>query len=292
LNQGIDHLVLCVRDLDRARDFYGRLGFTTTPRATHPFGTGNSLAQFKGNFIELLAVVEPEKIVAAPLGQFSFADHNRRFLESGEGMAMLAFASDDARRDREEFARKGLDTYPVFDFARQATLPDGRRVRVAFSLAYVTDRRLAGIAFFVCQQHAPEYFWKPDYQRHANGATAISEVVLVVDAPASFAAFFGKLQSDAAVDVAAQALTVTTARGRIVVLDPAKFSARFPAATARMAGRSPRFAAYQVAVHDLGTVEALLAKNDLPFRKFGDHLQVSDADALGVVVEFAARQGA
>ena len=44
---GIDHLVLCVRDLERARDLYRRLGFTLTPPARHPFGTGNSLVQFE-----------------------------------------------------------------------------------------------------------------------------------------------------------------------------------------------------------------------------------------------------
>ena len=39
----IDHLVLAVNDLDAARDTYGRLGFTLTPVARHPFGTANSL---------------------------------------------------------------------------------------------------------------------------------------------------------------------------------------------------------------------------------------------------------
>ena len=292
MNRGIDHLVLCVRDLDRAQDFYQGLGFTVTPRATHPFGTGNSLIQLQGNFIELLAVVEPEKITPADPGAFSFGDHNRRFLEVGEGMAMLAFASDDARRDRAEFARKGLDTYPVFDFARQATLPDGRQIRVAFSLVYVTDRRLPGIAFFACQQHAPEYFWKPEYQRHANGATLVSEVVMVADTPRDFAELFGKLQGEAAVAAIGQALTVTTARGRIVVLDPAGLAARFPATAACAAGGPPRFAAYRVAVPDLGPVEALLAGNGLPFRKHGGRLQVSDADAFGVAVEFAAGEDA
>ena len=49
--RGIDHLVLCVRDLNRARRLYERLGFTVTPRALHPFGTGNHLIQCEGNFI-------------------------------------------------------------------------------------------------------------------------------------------------------------------------------------------------------------------------------------------------
>lgn len=281
MDRGIDHLVLCVRDLDRAQGFYERLGFTVTPRALHPFGTGNNLIQLRGNFIELLAVVEPAKIAAARPGEFSFGVHNARFLQGGEGMSMLALASDDARRDQREFETKGLNTYPVFDFSRQATLPDGRKVTVSFSLAYVTDARLPGIALFVCQQHAPEYFWKPDYQRHANGATAVAEVVLLADRPASLRDLFEKLEGRASVHGNDATLTVETARGRITVLDGDAFASRFRVAPPK---RAPCFAAYRVEVPDLGRVAASLNENGVLFGRTGGRLQV--ADAFGMVVEF------
>ena len=54
---GLDHLVLCVRDLEAARAAYTHFGFTVTPRAVHPFGTGNSLVQLEGTYLELLTVV-------------------------------------------------------------------------------------------------------------------------------------------------------------------------------------------------------------------------------------------
>ena len=54
--RGIDHLVLVTEDLDEASAFYRTLGFTTTPRAVHPFGTGNALVQLQGNFIELVGI--------------------------------------------------------------------------------------------------------------------------------------------------------------------------------------------------------------------------------------------
>ena len=68
MNRGIDHLVLGVHALHKARDTYARLGFTTTPRAIHPFGTGNSLVQLQGNFLELLTVVDESKFAAPAAG--------------------------------------------------------------------------------------------------------------------------------------------------------------------------------------------------------------------------------
>src|SRR5260221_677211 len=121
----LDHLVLCVRDLDAARPTYERLGFTLTPKATHPFGTANSLVQLHGNFLELLTVVDRRLIKPVAQGEFAFAAFNERFLVEREGMSMLVFASDDARRDQREFAASGLETYAPFDFSRLARLPDG-----------------------------------------------------------------------------------------------------------------------------------------------------------------------
>ncbi|WP_038945806.1 VOC family protein, partial [Bradyrhizobium japonicum] len=54
----IDHLVICVRDLEQAALDWQRLGFNLTPTGVHPFGTSNRLAQFADNFLELLAVTD------------------------------------------------------------------------------------------------------------------------------------------------------------------------------------------------------------------------------------------
>src|SRR5256885_7300767 len=129
-NRGIDHLVLCTRNLEGARRTYTRLGFTVTPHAVHPWGTGNSLVQLQGNFLELLGVDDPAKIAPAKAGEFSFGAYNDQFLKTREGFSMLVFASDDARRDRDEFGRVGLTTYAPFDFARAAKLPDGKEATV------------------------------------------------------------------------------------------------------------------------------------------------------------------
>lgn len=284
--RGIDHLVLCVRDLDAARRTYMRLGFNLTPRATHPFGTGNSLAQFHGNFLELLTVVDPARIAPPAADAFSFAAYNQEFLQRREGLSMLVFESADARADRAAFARAGLTTYPTFDFSRKARLPDGSDATVAFSLSFVTDERMPEAVFFACQQHAPQYFWKPDYQLHANGAVAVVETMMVADEPAALAGLFAGLQDEAAVRLVDGGLEVATARGRVTVLAPAQAEERFPGLPLRGAPASPHFVGYRVAVRDLDGLRLRYDASDVRYRPMSGAIQIAPDIGYGTYIEF------
>ena len=288
MTRAIDHLVLAAGDLDALRDVYGRMGFTLTPTARHPFGTANSLAQLHGNFLELLAVADPARIPPAAPGHFSFGAFNQTFLRKYQGMSMLVFDSQDARRDQAEFAARGLETYAPFDFSRQAKLPDGQEVEVSFSLAFATDPRLPDAAFFACQQHTPQYFWKPEYQRHANTAQAVVEVVMMANDPGGLAELFGKLVEPAAVQRSERALSVRLRGGTISILDATRLDARFPGRRLRDVLRKPYFAGYSVKVADLAAAEAALRQGGVSFERFGARLQVPPEQAFGAVVEFTA----
>lgn len=180
MTRAIDHIVLCVNDLDAAISAYSKLGFTVTPRAVHPFGTGNALVQLDGAYIELLSVVDPDKIAETDLAQpFSFPLYNRDYLRHREGMSMLALQSDDAEGDREKFMAAGAAVPPVFHFERDAKTPDGDTVGVAFSLAYANHPLLRHAVTFVCQhRHLVQDFYFPAYQTHANGAVRIGKVII------------------------------------------------------------------------------------------------------------------
>lgn len=287
-NRGIDHLVLCVRHLEAARRTYTRLGFTLTPHACHPWGTGNSLAQFRGNFIELLTIDDPAKIAPAGGREFSFGACTDGFLKRREGCSMLALASDDARRDRDEFASAGLVSYAPFDFARQARLPDGHEVTVAFSLAFVTDARLPELTFFTCQQRAPEFFWRPEYQRHANGATAIEEIIIVADDPPSLADLFARLQGEDAVRAADGRLEVSTARGRLTVLGRDAAAERCPGLPLPAAPESPHIIGCRIAVSDLDAVKMRFDASDVTYRPIAGAVQIAPDIACGMYLELAA----
>lgn len=195
-----DHIVIAVDSLNQAAERYEALGFTLTPRAYHEerMGTSNRLAQFsERNFIELLEVDRPDGIeghafdVVPP--RFSFGAHNKAFLTKRHGMSALVLTTEDARADQKVFEELGLDTYEPFHFERKAKLPDGTEVTVAFTLVFVTSPNLPDLAFFVCQQHAPQYFWKPEYQGHENGAQGLAAVYIAAEDPASHVDFLTKL---------------------------------------------------------------------------------------------------
>lgn len=287
IDRGIDHLVLGVHDLDAAKTFYEKLGFNCTPKAMHPWGTGNTLAQLQGNFIEVLAIVDPAKMAPAAPGQLDFGRYNDDFLRKRQGMSMLVFESKDARADQAQFIAAGLDTYAPFDFERQAKLPDGSSARVAFSLAFVTHKQMPEAVFFACQQHAPQYFWKPEYQKHPNGAKVISEVVMRAPDPPAYADFFARLQGRDAVTASPGRLDVRTARGKVTLLDAKGIAERFPDMILPGPADSPVFVAYRVAVADIAATEKLLRDRTVTLKRHRGALVVDPADAFGVAIEFA-----
>ncbi len=285
----IDHLVLATRDLAGLAAAYARLGFTLTPRAAHPWGTGNHLVQLQGNFLELLGIDEPAKIPPHAPRQFSFGAHNRDFLARREGFSMLVFASSDAEADRRDFAARSLGDFDRFDFSRDATLPDGGTARVGFSLAFAAQPDWPEAAFFTCQQHAPQHFWKAEYQAHANTALRVTEVVMAAPEPAAIADRLARLTRAWQVPVAGGVrFTDLEEKNLLTVLSPKAVAARWPAAAlsgAGLSGDSPQFIGYRIAVADLDAAVRALAEGKAAFTRAGPRAFTTLA---GAVVEFEA----
>jgi len=279
----IDHLIICVRDLAQAELNLRSLGFTLTPTGVHPFGTSNHLAMFGNNFLELLAVTDAAAVPAAAPGRFSFAAHNQNFLATAEGMSMLAWHSADARADAARFAANGIGAYAPYDFGRDAVLPSGGTARVEFSLAFATDPTMPGIAFFTCQQrHPPQLFWKPDYQRHPNGALGVVEVVMSAPEPVEHRAFLERMTETTA-ELAPGRLTVGGTGDRITLLSPLETARRLPGLAV---DGSPRFCAARLAVADLGATKRALKNNGVDFQVTDGVLLIPPAASHGLALEF------
>lgn len=174
--KGINHLVLAAGSLDAIRQLYRELGFTVTPAGQHPFGTGNSIIQLHGSYLELLAVTRPQAVVEPGPGEFSFSAFNRDYLRRHEGFSMMVMDTPDAAADIANWKAAGLVTYAPFEFARQAKMPDGEDVTVGFSLAFVSNPIAPWLGLFACQHFRPQYYAQPHYQKHANSAHHLHDV--------------------------------------------------------------------------------------------------------------------
>lgn len=282
--RGIDHLVLCVNDLSAARETYEALGFTMTPNAQHPFGTGNILAQLDGCFLEVLSVTEPEDIPPARGNNFSFGAFNQAFLEKRQGMSMLVMDSADEVADRDEFTRKNMHLYEPFTFQRIAKLPGGKEATVGFSLTFTDTPALDGLAFFTCKQWRPDLFWKPDYQSHANGATLISDVFIVTEDIESAGKFLSDLADAPISRDDEDAKSVATTRGHLSVLMPDTFDARFPSAINELASPTPFFAGFELAVGNIETAKKHLENNGFNVKEHNGQCWLAPSEAFNCLI--------
>ena len=277
--KGVDHLVLCGADLEAMRERYRSLGFMLTPPARHPFGTGNSLIQLDGCFLELLTVLDPTAVPEHRPGHFSFGAFNRDFLSHGEGFSMLVLSSEDARADTMQWRRAGLDTHAPFDFSRKAKLPSGEDVTVGFSLAFATHPEMPRAGFFTCEQHMPEYFWKAEYQRHPNTAATVLEVCLVAAAPEPAQSFIARLTGVEPVGTA-DGTRFATARGDILIMGAQAFAERYGSRPPPLT-EGPRFAGYTIVLRSTAFI------NTLGLRRAGNRWLVPSNEAFGTAIAFA-----
>ncbi|MBS7703483.1 VOC family protein [Chelatococcus asaccharovorans] len=288
--RGIDHLVVTVRDLDAAGAFYESLGFTVGARNRHPWGTANRIVQFDGSFIELITVGEGAAI--APHGErtFSFGAFVRDSLARGEGLTMLVLESRDAPGDALDFAASGIGDFETFFFERHARRPDGAETTVAFTLAFARDDRAPQCGFFVCQQHFPENFWNPAFQRHANGARGVAAAVMTADNPTDHHIFLSAFTGQRDLHATSLGVSAELPRGRLDILSTDAFRSLYGAAGAV---EEEVFVAYGIAVDDLAVVAERLARAGIAARMIGPRLVVAAEDAYGVTIAFetAARGG-
>ncbi|MBO0347288.1 VOC family protein [Roseibium sp. CAU 1637] len=261
MTRGLDHIVVAVKDLEAAGKAWQALGFTVTPTNHHAWGTANKLVQLDGFFVELLSVAEPDKIVEATETAFSFGAFNRDFLKTGEGISMLVADSLGAEQDRADYQRLGLKTYEPFGFEREANLPDGATAKVAFDLTFATDPHGPELGFFACHNKYPENFWKPAFQSHANGATAVSALYMVAGDPSDHHEFLGGFIGQREMRATSLGLELPTARGEINVLTRQAYAyALGEAAAESLPDTLPCFAALEVACKGLEARKVIPAR--------------------------------
>jgi catechol 2,3-dioxygenase-like lactoylglutathione lyase family enzyme len=284
MTRRIDHLVIAVHDLDKAADFYRRLGFQVGARNRHSWGTENRIVQFPGTFLELITVGEGARIPPHEQGRFSFGAFLQDYLKDREGLAMLVLESRDAKADAAEFAQKGIGSFEPFHFERTGRRPDGSETKVAFSLAFAADKSMPKAGFFVCQQHYPENFWNPDFQAHENGATGLATVALAAPEPDHCKAFLTEFTGVVPTRPALHDLSFRLSDAHLDVITPDDAAESYVSVEAEL--DQPSFVAFAVRVEDVLLLTKRLDGAEVPYQHVGSRLVVPASAAFGVAIAF------
>jgi hypothetical protein len=116
----IDHLMICVPDLERGAAQYRRLGFNVQPGGTHPGkGTHNAIALNDPDYLELLAIRDPAEERAAEAKAGSWGRDLTGYIKAGGGIRFVILQSDDLAADVAAMRARGVDVSDVVDGRRK-----------------------------------------------------------------------------------------------------------------------------------------------------------------------------
>jgi len=177
----LDHVLVAVRDLEKARRTYANLlGFTVTPQGVHPGrGTGNRLIVFGPEYLELISVQDPREARRERLELMEF-------LQRRQGLYMFALGSSDLEATVVEVRHRGGRIADPVDGARAGVVGKGG---YTWRSADLDPADTPGSATFIIQHHhtiQQRYTEPANPTVHANGVTGIFSLSLAVrDAPAA-----------------------------------------------------------------------------------------------------------
>ena len=262
----LDHIAHFVPEVDAASRALESLGFTLTPFSPHshrltpggplvPAGTGNRCVMFNDGFLEFLT----------PTGDTAIADQLRTAMARYVGVHLVAFGTDDAAGDYARLEREGFKPGTPVALQRPIGTPDGEDT-ARFTVVRVPPGTMAEGRIQFCQHHTRQLLWQPRWMHHANGAIALSAVMLCVADPAEAAARYARYTGLEAVN-RGDAHCLATARGTLVFMTPASVEDMLGAvppslpwiAGYALATRNPA-AARECAGRTSGTIRALGAE--------------------------------
>ncbi|HYD06516.1 MAG TPA: VOC family protein [Reyranella sp.] len=273
--KGLDHVVVMVDGIDAAQKQYERLGFQVQPRGFHSkLGTANHLMIFENDYFEILGIVADTE----------FNAERREWLKAGGGLANVALATDGADLAFDTFKAAGLNPDAPLFFDRPVDIA-GRTEKAAFRTVRIPKTNMPVVGFFVCEHLTPQFVYRAEWARHANGARGIAGVTVIADQPAKWTAGLEKYFGAGSVTREGDGIVANTGTQPIRYLTRQAYLARYPGITPVRPGDHP--ALLSLRVGSLATCEALLAKNGVKTVKpDANRLLVPPTEAAHLTIEF------
>jgi len=276
---GIDHSLIGVNDLEDARLRFQSLGFTVTPRGAHiGWGTANYCIMFDKDYIELLGIINPE---------IETNGLDTALAERGEGLLGLALASDNPEQTHASLVSANLGPSDLLQLKRKLELPDGDVVP-EFKLIRLHSAGLSEKQLFICHHLTPHLIRNDQWVLHANGATGIASMVIVVDDPATLASYCRNLCGYINVTMTDDTLNVRVGDGALIFVNDKDLDMLFPGLYLPADFPTlPYMIAMSIAVKDLAATKSYLDTQRITYQVIANGaLRIDPADATGVLLEF------
>jgi hypothetical protein len=284
----LDHIGIAIRDLERGRAAYERLGFTLAPRSIHrgspspgapviPFGSGNHCAMFHKGYLEVVGLTDP-----------AIYSNIRPMVEKYEGAHIVAFrvASADAAYDK--LTGRGIAIEAPRALERDAAYgPDGDgKRRAAFRNMYFDPAVYPESRLLFIEHLTRDTLWQPHLLDHPNGVVALRDVFLCTADAAAAAQKYAELFEVGATRCAEGEWRLHLDHGYVWLATPQAWARRAPGA---VTPPLPAPAGIGFQVQDLARTRECLLRRGVAIHDGIGFIRIAPEDACGATLFFFDR---
>jgi hypothetical protein len=243
----LDHLAHFVPDMPVAEKAMADLGFLLSPFTPQTNAAGPDEPPIKVGLANRCALLERGYLeILTPYGEAEtpLAEQLRAALKRYIGVHLLAFSCADPQKQTERLADEGFEPQPSISLQRETITETGSGL-LRFSVLRIKPERMPEGRIQFLRHHTPELLWQERWIAHPNGAQALTDVLLCVECPEEVASRFGRFIG---ITVDSDPLCITTARGRLTIIDVDTAARLLPSLPAIS---RPFFAAYAIRTSSL-----------------------------------------
>jgi hypothetical protein len=284
----LDHIGIAIRDLERGRTAYERLGFTLAPRSIHrgspspgapviPFGSGNHCAMFRKGYLEVVGLTDP-----------AIYSNVRSMVEKYEGAHIVAFGVASAEAAYSELEGRGIPIQAPRALERDAAYgPAGTDTRrAAFRNMYFDAAAYPESRLLFIEHLTRDVLWQPHLLDHPNGVVALRDVFLCTADADAAARKYAELFEVAATRCAEGEWRLHLNHGYVWLSTPQAWSRRAPGA---VTPPLPAPAGIGFQVQDLAHTREFLSRRGVATHDGSGFIRVAPEDACGVTLFFFDR---
>jgi catechol 2,3-dioxygenase-like lactoylglutathione lyase family enzyme len=271
----VDHPVVAVRDLEKAREQYRKLGFVVPPSGKHrEWGTANVCIMFPKDYLEIRGVGDPTKFLAGL----------DEFLAHGEGLSGVAFNSRSAMESYEEGCGSGLGILPPRHLNRRLVLED-RTLDLHFETVMLEKEFYPGLTHAnLCEHLTADELRQPGWLDHPNGALSFERLVGVVTDMDLAESAYNRLLGPENLRREADRIWLDFGEGAdIELISPQEAEER---GDEQLARGDAYIASATILVRDIQETVEVLESNGVKFRRVDDLVAVDPSDACGAHLYF------